>query len=148
MAHPALHGHSHETHVEGHGGAGHASYNAYYLGFALSVILTVGAFYPVMVPGTLPAGWVVPLITIAAVVQVFVHVLCFLHMSAAKEQRWNVTAFGFAILVVAILIGGTIFIMNGMAAAMVDPMVPAAPTQGHSDNGDMQNGQMNGMKGM
>ena len=44
MDHPALHGHSHQTHIEGSGGAGHAGYGAYGVGFALSVILTVAAF--------------------------------------------------------------------------------------------------------
>ena len=110
MASPALHGHSHETHVEGSGGAGHASYGAYGIGFGLSVVLTLAAFYPVMVPGTLPAGWVIPTIAILAVVQIFVHLVCFLHMSAASEQRWNVVAFGFAILVVFILIIGSLWI--------------------------------------
>ena len=95
---PALAGHSHETHIEGSGGAGHAGYGAYGIGFALSVILTVAAFYPVMVPGTLPAGWLLPTLATLAVVQIVVHLVCFLHMSAGSEQRWNVTAFGFALL--------------------------------------------------
>ncbi len=59
-----------------------------------------------MVPGTLPAGWLVPTIVGLAVVQIVVHLVCFLHMSAASEQRWNVVALGFAILVVGILIDG------------------------------------------
>ena len=128
MANPALHGHSHETHVEGSGGAGHASYGAYGIGFALSVILTVAAFYPVMVPGTIPASWVFPTIAILAVVQIFVHLVCFLHMSAASEQRWNVVAFGFAILVVFILIIGSLWIMHNVSENMMTPEVPAVPT--------------------
>ncbi len=142
MDHPALHGHSHKTHIEGSGGAGHAGYGAYGVGFALSVILTVAAFYPVMVPGTLPAGWIAPLIATLAVVQIFVHLVCFLHMSAGSEQRWNVTAFGFALLVVFILIGGSLWIMRSMSQGMADPDVPAVATQGH---GNMSGGNMNGM---
>lgn len=138
MDHPALHGHSHQTHIEGSGGAGHAGYGAYAVGFALSVILTLAAFYPVMVPGTLPDGWIVPLIATLAVVQIFVHLVCFLHMSAGSEQRWNVTAFGFALLVVFILIGGSLWIMRSMSMGMVDPDVPAVATKGSMGN-------MNGM---
>jgi cytochrome o ubiquinol oxidase operon protein cyoD len=137
MSHPALHGHSHETHIEGSGGAGHAGYGAYGVGFALSVILTLAAFYPVMVPGTLPAGWVIPTIAILAVVQIVVHLVCFLHMSAASEQRWNVVAFGFALLVVFILIVGSLWIMHNVSQNMMTPEVPAVGTSGHADQGPM-----------
>jgi cytochrome o ubiquinol oxidase operon protein cyoD len=138
MAHPATHGHSHETHIEGSGGAGHAGYKEYAIGFILSVILTVAAFYPVMVPGTLPQSWLLPWLAILAVVQVFVHLVFFLHMSAASEQRWNVTAFGFALLVVLILISGSLWIMKSMSNGMVDPDVPAVAPTGHSDMGTMK----------
>ena len=123
--HPALAGHSHETHIEGSGGAGHAGYGAYAIGFALSVVLTVAAFYPVMVPGTLSADWLVPTIVALAVVQIVVHLVCFLHMSAASEQRWNVVALGFAILVVGILITGSLWIMKNISDNMMTPAVPA-----------------------
>ena len=123
--HPALHGHSHETEIEAAGGAGHAGYGAYGIGFALSVVLTVAAFYPVMVPGTLPPGWIVPTIASLAVVQIIVHLVCFLHMSAASEQRWNVVALGFAILVVGILIIGSLWIMQNISDNMMTPEVPA-----------------------
>ena len=123
--HPALAGHSHETHIEGSGGAGHAGYGAYAIGFALSVVLTVAAFYPVMVPGTLSTAWLIPTIVALAVVQIVVHLVCFLHMSAASEQRWNVVALGFAILVVGILIVGSLWIMKNISDNMMTPDVPA-----------------------
>jgi cytochrome o ubiquinol oxidase operon protein cyoD len=137
MAHPALHGHSHEHHTSA-SGESHGGYGAYGIGFALSVILTVAAFYPVMVPGTLPHGWLEPTLAVLAIVQIVVHLMFFLHMSTASEQRWNVVAFGFAILVVFILIVGSLFIMHSMAEGMVDPDVPAVPTTGHSDMGSMK----------
>ena len=137
MSHPALNGHSHENHVSSSGEA-HGGFGAYGIGFALSVVLTVAAFYPVMVPGTLPAGWLMPTLATLAIIQIFVHLVFFLHLSTASEQRWNVVAFGFAILVVFILIFGSLFIMNGMAQGMVDPDVPAVPTTGHSSMGSMK----------
>ena len=137
MDHPALHGHSHETHIEGSGGAGHAGYGAYGIGFVLSVILTVAAFYPIMVPGTIPSNWIVPTIATLAVVQIGVHLVCFLHMSAASEQRWNVVAFGFALLVVFILIVGSLWIMHNVSDNMMTPEVPAVPTTGHANPGAM-----------
>lgn len=145
MDHPALHGHSHKTHIEGSGGAGHAGYGAYGVGFALSVILTVAAFYPIMVPGTLPNGWLVPTIALLAIIQIFVHLVCFLHMSAASEQRWNVTAFGFALLVVFILITGSLWIMHNISENMMTPEVPAVPTASQAQGTEPKPGGMGGM---
>ncbi|MCQ8277222.1 cytochrome o ubiquinol oxidase subunit IV [Acetobacteraceae bacterium KSS8] len=119
-------------------GEAHGTFGAYGIGFVLSVILTVAAFYPVMVPGTVPQSWILPGLTILAVVQIMVHLVFFLHLNASSEQRWNVVAFGFAILVVFILIAGSLWIMHSMSEGMTDPDVPAVPTTGH----------MSGMSGM
>jgi cytochrome o ubiquinol oxidase subunit IV len=115
-----------------HGGGGHGGgYGAYATGFILSVVLTVAAFYPVMVPGTVPQGWVVPIIVVLAAVQVVVHLGFFLHMSISEEQRWNVMAFAFAVLTLFILIVGSLWIMHNMSENMImhnGMDVPAAPT--------------------
>jgi cytochrome o ubiquinol oxidase operon protein cyoD len=126
MAHPALHGHSHEHHTSA-SGESHGGYGAYGIGFALSVILTVAAFYPVMVPGTLPHGWLEPTLAVLAIVQIVVHLMFFLHMSTASEQRWNVVAFGFAILVVFILIVGSLFICSSCTAWPRAWSIPTCP---------------------
>jgi len=114
-----------------HGAGGHAGYGAYAIGFVLAVLLTAAAFYPVMVPGTLPAGWLLPTIAILAVVQVLVHLYFFLHMSLSEEQRWNVMAFAFAVMVLFILILGSLWIMHSMSEKMImhspDDVPAAAP---------------------
>jgi cytochrome o ubiquinol oxidase operon protein cyoD len=58
--------------------------------------------------------------TIAALaaVQVMVHLVCFLHLSTASSQRWNVTAMAFAVVVVVVLIVGSLWIMHNMADHM------------------------------
>ena len=50
-----------------------------------------------------------------AAVQVMVHLVCFLHLSTASSQRWNVTAMAFAVVVVVILIVGSLWIMHNMS---------------------------------
>ena len=88
----------------------HGSYKAYIIGFVLSVILTVIPFYMVMNGSASPAA-IITTIVIFAVVQVLVHLYYFLHLDTSPEQRWNMTAFVYTVLLVAILIGGSVWIM-------------------------------------
>jgi len=46
-----------------------------------------------------------------AVVQILVHLVCFLHMNASSEERWNLVAFVFTLLIIAIVVVGSIWIM-------------------------------------
>ncbi|TLU73787.1 cytochrome o ubiquinol oxidase subunit IV [Lichenicoccus roseus] len=99
-------------------GESHGSVGSYGIGFVLSIILTGAAFGLVMEP-VLPH--VATLLAIAglAAVQVFVHLFFFLHMNGSSEQRWNVTAFAFAVLTVAILIVGSLWIMHNISENMM-----------------------------
>ena len=78
-------------------GESHASVKSYMIGFVLSVILTAIPFGLVMDPAHygFTAETVLAAILVLAVVQVFVHVVYFLHMDRSAEQRWNVLAFAF-----------------------------------------------------
>ena len=91
-------------------GEGHGTYASYFTGFALSVALTAAAFAAVasgILSGTAAIGGIAGL----AIVQILVHLFYFLHMSSASEQRWNVAAFAFTGVMVAILVGGTLWVM-------------------------------------
>ncbi|MBE8365690.1 cytochrome o ubiquinol oxidase subunit IV, partial [Leptospira borgpetersenii serovar Balcanica] len=37
--------------------------------------------------------------------------VCFLHMNASSEERWNLVAFVFTLLIIAIVVVGSIWIM-------------------------------------
>jgi len=37
--------------------------------------------------------------------------VCFLHMNTSSEDRWNLVAFVFTVLIIAILVVGSIWIM-------------------------------------
>ncbi|WP_428376138.1 cytochrome o ubiquinol oxidase subunit IV [Lichenicoccus sp.] len=99
-------------------GESHGSVGSYGIGFVLSIVLTAAAFGLVMVP-VLPHVATLFAIAGLAAVQVFVHLVCFLHMNTSSEQRWNVTAFAFAVLTVAILIAGSLWIMHNISEHMV-----------------------------
>jgi cytochrome o ubiquinol oxidase operon protein cyoD len=111
------HGHGHTDAA----GASHGSFGTYAVGFVLSVILTAAAFWAVMAHAMSP-GATVATIFVLAVVQIGVHLVCFLHLNFSSEQRWNVTAFAFAVLVVAIVIGGSLWIVHNMTDRMMPEM--------------------------
>jgi cytochrome o ubiquinol oxidase operon protein cyoD len=91
-------------------GESHGSQAAYLRGFILSVILTAAAF-AFALSGTLSTTGAMLMIAALAVVQILVHLYYFLHMNASSEQRWNVMAFAFTVVIVAIVVGGTLWVM-------------------------------------
>ncbi|MDH0302797.1 MULTISPECIES: cytochrome o ubiquinol oxidase subunit IV [unclassified Pseudomonas] len=97
---------AHDTHHEGN----HGSVKSYMIGFILSIILTAIPFGLVMYP-SLPKNLTVLIVVAMAVIQVVVHLVYFLHMDRSKEQRSNVSTFLFTVLVIALLVGLSLWIM-------------------------------------
>jgi cytochrome o ubiquinol oxidase operon protein cyoD len=91
-------------------GSSHGSYKSYVIGFLLSVVLTAIPFGLVMHP-IFPKDTTLLLVVALAVVQVLVHLVYFLHLDRTSEQRWNVIAFVFAALIIAFLVGLSLWIM-------------------------------------
>jgi cytochrome o ubiquinol oxidase operon protein cyoD len=91
----------------------------YIWGYVLSIILTfsaVGFFY-----WHLATGHVFPThemlrvaFVILALLQLEVQLMFFLHIGHEGKPRWNLIALLFALLVVFILVGGTLWIMNNL----------------------------------
>ena len=109
-------------------GESHASVKSYMIGFVLSVILTAIPFGLVMNANHYGFGAdaVLAAILALAVVQVFVHVVYFLHMDRSAEQRWNVLAFSFTVMILAIVVAGSIWIMHNATANMEHNMAPTS----------------------
>ncbi|MEO0437755.1 MAG: cytochrome o ubiquinol oxidase subunit IV [Pseudomonadota bacterium] len=93
------------------GGAAHGSVKEYVNGLLLSLVLTAIPFAIVM-SGAVTGPAAVGVVLICAVGQVFVQLIFFLHMNTSSEQMWNVTSAVFVVVLVAILIIGSIWIMN------------------------------------
>jgi len=98
------------SHSTDHSGASHGTVKTYMTGFILSIILTVIPFWMVM-NGTASHATLVSVVVGMAVVQILVHLVCFLHMNTSSEDRWNLVAFVFTVLIIAILVVGSIWIM-------------------------------------
>lgn len=92
------------------GGAQHGSVKTYLVGFILSIILTGIPFWIVM-EGSASHATMLAAILVSAVVQIMVHLVCFLHMNTSSSERWNVAALAFTVLIIAILVVGSIWIM-------------------------------------
>jgi cytochrome o ubiquinol oxidase operon protein cyoD len=95
----------------------HNSIKGYMIGFVLSIILTAIPFGLVMFP-SFPRDTIVTIVLVMAVVQVVVHVFNFLHLDASIEERWNVSAFVFTLLITAIVIAGSVWVMYNATTNM------------------------------
>ncbi|MDF0542387.1 cytochrome o ubiquinol oxidase subunit IV [Sphingobium sp. H39-3-25] len=108
--------HSHGAHhaEEGH----HGSLRDYVIGFVLSVILTAIPFWLVMAR-PIAIGPTMVIIVALAAVQMIVHVIYFLHMSGKAEGGWTVISMLFTIILVAIMLTGSLWVMYHLNTNMM-----------------------------
>jgi cytochrome o ubiquinol oxidase operon protein cyoD len=130
-AHPS-HGDSahgsadHADSLHSHGDThGHGTRRSYLIGFALSVILTAIPFWLVMSHAIQDTQTIALIIFAMAAVQVIVHVIYFLHLDSRAEGGWTLVSFIFTVVVVAITIGGSTWVMYHLNSNMM-PMSPEA----------------------
>ena len=99
-------------------GASRGSVKSYLTGFVLSLILTAIPFALVM-SGTWSSGATLAGIVSAGIVQILVHLHYFLHLDFSSEARWNVLAMIFTLLIMALFVGGTLWIMSNLNYRMM-----------------------------
>ncbi|MBX4181200.1 cytochrome o ubiquinol oxidase subunit IV [Sodalis sp. CWE] len=85
---------------------------SYLIGFLTSVLLTIISFAVVLQRISIDERILVAVLIICAIFQVLIHLKYFLHLSSMPEQRWNLIAFIFAVLVISILVTGSLWIMG------------------------------------
>jgi cytochrome o ubiquinol oxidase operon protein cyoD len=83
---------------------------SYIVGYVLAIILTVIPF-GVVAFDLLSYQATLIVIAVLAVIQVFVHMGFFLHISLKDTPRENILVLGFAAVLIFIMIGGTLWIM-------------------------------------
>ena len=120
-------GEAHGTHHHGHdhGGhhADHGSIKSYMTGFVLSVILTAIPFWLVM-GGVFESPTVTATLVMAlGAIQIVVHMIYFLHMNTRSEGGWTIMALIFTIVIVAIALSGSFWVMHHLNTNMM-PMSP------------------------
>ena len=116
-------GHTHDAH--GHAPA-HGSRKTYLIGFGLSVVLTAIPFWLVM-SGVLgnPQATAYTIMGFA-LAQVLVHMVCFLHLNSRSESGWTMMALIFTVVMVAIALIGSLWVMYHMNANMMPGMISDA----------------------
>jgi cytochrome o ubiquinol oxidase operon protein cyoD len=94
---------------------------SYTIGLGLAIVLTAISF---SLPGsTLLWGPAVPVALIVfGIAQMGVHLIFFLHITTAPDSTNNVLALVFGVFIVALLIGGSIWIMASMNHNMMSAM--------------------------
>ena len=95
---------------------------SYTIGFLVSVVLTIGAY--LLVVNHVWSGWALVFALVAlAVIQLFVQLVFFLHLSAKSHARWNLFVFLFMLLVVLIVVIGSLWIMHNLNYRMTPEQV-------------------------
>lgn len=122
---PAPHPGNPTDHDHGHHDAeAHGSMRGYVTGFVLSVILTAVPFWLVMDHVFTSPGWTTATILFLAAVQIFVHMVYFLHMNTRSEGGWSMMALIFTLVMVIITLAGSIWVMYHLNVNMM-PMTAA-----------------------
>jgi len=93
----------------------------YLIGLGLAALLTAVSFW--LTGTTLVWGPAIPVaLVVFAIAQMGVHLVFFLHITTAPDNTNNVLALAFGVLIVALVIGGSLWIMASMNANMMNGM--------------------------
>lgn len=100
------------------GGASHGSVKTYVTGLILSIVLTVIPFGTVM-SGAFSTGITVLVIVAMAIAQILVQLVMFMHMNTKSDEGWNLTSFIFTLTILALVVGGSLWIMHHLQLNMM-----------------------------
>jgi cytochrome o ubiquinol oxidase operon protein cyoD len=106
--------------VHTHLAAEKKSLRAYSVGYGLSVVLTLTAYFVVTQP-LLLKSMIVPAIIVLAIAQLFVQLFFFLHIGREGRPRWNLLVMLFAAGVVLIIVIGSLWIMGHLNYHLMSP---------------------------
>ena len=96
------------------------SVKSYLTGFVLSLLFTI-APYLLVTRDILDGSALLLALAVFAIAQVFVQLLCFLHLRNEARPRLQSIAFAFMTLVVVIVVFGSLWIMNNLDYHMTMP---------------------------
>ncbi|WP_298818151.1 cytochrome o ubiquinol oxidase subunit IV [uncultured Roseibium sp.] len=94
------------------------SLTTYLVGFVLAVVLTAIPF-AVVWGGLLTGPAVYAVIAVAAVLQVMVHLVFFLHLNFKSTPAENLFFLAFAAVLIIIMVGGSLWIMTDLHHRMM-----------------------------
>jgi cytochrome o ubiquinol oxidase operon protein cyoD len=96
----------------------HTSYKSYFIGFFISIILTLASYYIVTQKLLGECNTYISIVSLA-VVQLFIQIVYFLHINSEGKPRWNLISMIAAIAMVVIVVAGSVWVMYNMNANMI-----------------------------
>jgi cytochrome o ubiquinol oxidase subunit IV len=100
--------------------AAHGTLGSYVAGFIFSLVLT-GVAYGLVTRHALSHRSLLAAVAGLAVVQLLVQLVFFLNLDQEGKPRWNLQVLLFAVLVVVIVVGGSLWIMYNLSYHMATP---------------------------
>ncbi|RJS91668.1 cytochrome o ubiquinol oxidase subunit IV [Salinisphaera sp. Q1T1-3] len=107
MSHSVDESHHDDTRLGG------LNFKTYVTGFVLSLVLTAIPFAAVAF-GWFGMGATLAVVAVTAVVQILVHLFFFLHLDFSGGNAWNAGSGAFTVLILAVLVGGTLWLMYSL----------------------------------
>ena len=101
----------------------HITVGGYVTGFALSVVLTAIPFWLVMARVFESSTVTIFVILALAMVQIYVHMVFFLHMTSKAEGGWTWMSLIFTLVLLVIVLSGSLWIMYHLNANTM-PVTP------------------------
>jgi cytochrome o ubiquinol oxidase operon protein cyoD len=92
----------------------HEGIARYVIGFVLACVLTAASFYVLNTSLIWGPGIPVALVVLA-IAQMGVHLVFFLHITTAPDNTNNILALAFGVLIVALVIVGSLWIMDQLS---------------------------------
>lgn len=84
---------------------------SYYVGFLLSMLLTFIPFY-IIHCNIFNKDISLIIIISCAIIQIYVHLIYFLHLGHMPHMKWNIISLVFTIFIIFILVLGSMWIMT------------------------------------
>ena len=95
------------------------TYKSYIVGLLISFVLTFFAYYVAVYKPFECRATLYGLITLAAVAQIMVQVVFFLHINNEGKPRMNLMSFMFTLLVVFMIVAGSLWVMYNLNVNMM-----------------------------
>jgi cytochrome o ubiquinol oxidase operon protein cyoD len=106
----------------------------YIIGLVGSLVLTLVAYFMVT-NHVFGGGWKLALVVVGlALLQFAIQLIFFLHVSAGSRPRWKLATFWFMLTIVAVIVGGSLWIMHSLNYRMM-PTVEQMEEYMNSQNG-------------
>ncbi len=97
---------------------GHGTWHGYLIGYVSAALLTTAAFILSANDWMTPAS-IIAAVSVLAVAQMLVHLIFFLHINTAPEQRTNILAFSATMLIILVVVVGSLWIMSHLRHNMM-----------------------------